>query len=161
MKIRRFALPTSLAAAAIIAAGVGIAAAQTPGPAHYKFFEQQTSFVLTSANGAILDPSQGAPQPGDRIEFTSLDYRGDHTHHAARWTATDHFICVFDSNGNPICDGQVAIDASMLVIHGTGGEGTFSIPVTGGTGNFRSARGELAVHNVGSTENSDLDITLR
>jgi hypothetical protein len=161
LRIRRYALPASLAAVALVAGGVGIAAAQASGPAHYRFFEQQTSFALTSANGATVDPSKGAPQAGDRIEFTSLDYRGDHTHHAARWTATDHFVCVFDNQGSPICDGQVAIDNSMILIHGVGGEGNFSIPVRGGTGSFRSVRGELVVHNVGNTENSDIDITLR
>ncbi|MGH3848100.1 MAG: hypothetical protein ACRDRT_00035 [Pseudonocardiaceae bacterium] len=69
-------------------------------------------------------------------------------------------MCFFAANGAPVCDGQVSIDDSMLLIHGSGGEGDFSIPVAGGTGTFVGAHGTMRVRNLPNhSENSDIDIT--
>ncbi len=110
----------------------------------YRFYEQQATF-------------QSGPTS---IEFTSLDFTGNHAHHSDRWSATDHFLCTVSGAGAVECDGQIALDSSMLLIHGPGGQGDFSVPVVAGTGAFAGARGTLHVHNLGTTENSDLTITL-
>lgn len=155
MKIRQIAMGvTALVLAFMIGARIADAASNSI-PTHYNFFEKQVSFTVTSPSGM---PAQ-QPGPGDTIEFTSLLFKGSHTSHAAQWTATDHFLCVFNAEGIPTCDGQIAMKDSMLLVHGTGGQGDLTIPVTGGTGDFRNAHGTLYVHDLPSG-NSDLVITL-
>jgi hypothetical protein len=144
MKSRLVTVAVILASIVATTVGSGVATAKASDPTHYRFFERQTSFTTSSG----------------RIEFTSLDYSGDHGHHANHWTATDHFVCAFAGSGAPVCDGQVSIGESMVLVHGAGGEGNFSIPVAGGTGTFVGVHGTMRVQNLPHhSENSDIDIT--
>jgi hypothetical protein len=151
-----------LTTAAVVLAACGT----TSAAAHAKplsFFEKNESFVYTAPGGK---PQQGLPagQPasGSTIEFTDLDYAGTEKHHQHPWTSTDHFLCTFSSN-EPTCEGQIAIGASMLIVKGKGGQGTFSIPIVAGTGSFKGDRGTLHIHDIGETANANItiDITKR
>ena len=143
------------AALALAVGGTGSAAAHTTT---LSFFEKTESFVYTPPNGKPHQgPPAGQPAPHSTIEFTDLNYAGTQTHHRSTWTSSDHFLCTFGSNG-PICQGQIAIGASMLIVEGKGGQGTFSIPIVAGTGVFRGDRGTLHVHDIGETGDANLTI---
>jgi hypothetical protein len=131
-----------LTAAAVALAAGGTASAAAPAKT-LSFFEKNESFVYTAPGGK---PERGLPagQPatGSTIEFTDLNYPGTEKHHQHPWTSTDHFLCTFGSNGTT-CEGQIAIGASMLIVKGNGGQGTFSIPIIAGTGAFKADSGTL------------------
>jgi hypothetical protein len=132
-------------AAVPLAAAAGAATvAATAAPTKLAFFEQQSSFAQTSKT----------------IEFTSLLFLGTKAHHAAKWTASDHYLCTFSTAGAPICEGQIAIGGSMLLISGPGGQGTFSIPIVGGTGRYHDAKGAERVQDLAGSSNSNLTLTL-
>ena len=151
-----------LTTAAVVLAACGAASAAAH-PKTLSFFEKSESFVYTPLGGK---PQHGLPtgQPatGSTIEFTDLNYAGTERHHQRNWTSTDHFLCTFGSNG-PTCEGQIAIGASMLIVKGKGGQGTFSIPIIGGTGAFRGDNGTLHIRDIGETANANItiDITKR
>ena len=67
------------------------------------------------------------------LDVYSLDYPGNHAHHAKRWTASTHRRCAFGT-GEPTCESHVAIGGSMLIF--TGNPGT----LTSGTGPTRGPR---------------------
>jgi hypothetical protein len=137
----------TLGAAAVplaVAASPAGAAAVATAPTKLAFFEQESSFKQTKTT----------------VEFTSLLFVGTKAHHAAKWTATDHYLCTFAADGPPTCDGELAIGGSMLLIRGTGGQGTFSIPVVGGTGKYAGAKGRELVHDLAGSSNSNLTLTL-
>ena len=149
----------SLTAAALVFAVSGTASAAAPAKT-FSFFEKNESYVYTPPGGK---PQQGLPagQPatGSTIEFTDLNYPGTEKHHQHSWRSTDHFLCTFGSNG-PTCEGQIAIGASMLIVKGKGGQGTFSIPIVAGTGAFQGDRGTLHVRDIGETDNANITIDL-
>jgi hypothetical protein len=127
-------------------------------PAVGGYFEQQTSATYTPPGSRT--PSAGPPQPGGRIELIGNLYQGDHLHHSKDLAGTDHTSCVFDSKTEPHCDAQAAFGGSMLLISSTGGDGDFDSPITGGTGRFTGATGNVHNHPVEGTDNSDLTITV-
>jgi hypothetical protein len=48
----------------------------------------------------------------------------------------------------------------MLVLRGAGGQGTFSIPVVGGTGSFLGYSGTLEVADIGTTLNANVELVI-
>ena len=133
-------------AAVPLAAAAGSAGAATTAtaPAKLAFFEQQSSFRPTAS----------------RVEFTSLLFVGTKAHHALHWTATDHYVCTLPAAEAPTCVGQIAIGGSMLLVSGHGGQGTFSIPIVGGTGHYQNAKGHELVQDLAGSSNSNLTLTL-
>jgi hypothetical protein len=129
-----------LTAAAVALAAGGTASAAAPAKT-LSFFEKNESFVYTAPGGK---PERGLPagQPatGSTIEFTDLNYPGTEKHHQHPWTSTDHFLCTFGSNGTT-CEGQIAIGASMLIVKGNGGQGTFSSRSSPGRARSRPTAG--------------------
>ena len=108
------------------------------------FFEKNSSFK----------------QSATQVEFTDYLYVGNKPHHVPAWTGTDHFLCVFSKAGVPSCAGQMALGGSMLLIQGRGGQGTFTIPVVGGTGRYLGARGAMVVADLPNSPNANLTVTL-
>jgi hypothetical protein len=100
-----------------------------------RFFSKVVSFTLTTADGTVIrKPPFPEAKPGDVLDVNSLDFRGNHRHHAARWNASEHLRCVF-STGEPDCVSHVAIGGSLLIFGGNPGT------VIDGTGRYQGATG--------------------
>ena len=134
------------------------------------YFSKFESQVFLTTTGKPFSPSEkNPPVPGDSIEGTNLDYVGNHLHHAANWTASDHELCVLDNKGNPVCHAQVAIGGSMILAqadlgHVSASTAMSTFEVTGGTGAFEGVTGTIAVVELdpsAETSNSDVTITLQ
>lgn len=104
----------------------------------------------------------GLKQTPTVIEFTDVDYVGTYARHDKTWSASDHFLCTFPSSSSdtPTCDGELAIGSSILLISGIGGQGTFSIPITGGSGNYLGAVGTVRVQDIGQGPDANLTVTI-
>jgi hypothetical protein len=138
----------------------GVAAGQTVATTrHFSFYDRDSGLVYTLADGQVAD-LEGPPAPGSQIEFTDLDYAGDMAHHVSAWAASDHFVCVFDAHDNPTCNGQVAINGSMLIVKGAGGQGDFAIPVVAGTGSFLGFTGTLKIADISDTINANIELSV-
>jgi hypothetical protein len=123
-----------LTAGALLLPGAGHAASRTQT---LRFFDKPVSMKLTHPDGtSVRRPPFPEAQPGDVLDVDSLDYRGNHRHHARRWTGSAHLRCVFGT-GEPTCESHVAIGGSLLVL--TGNPGT----VTNGTGIYQGATGRV------------------
>ena len=147
----------ALTAGTIAVASSGHPPASSDTTTVQRFFSHQVSFVFTHADGTVAEPTE-APVAGDRIEFTELAYRGNHEHHARRWTLSSHTVCTFQATGGPVCDGQAAVGRSQLILfHTTDATGTL---VTGGTGRYAGATGDVAMTQIGESNDSDFVMTL-
>ena len=123
---------------ALAAAGAGVAAA---GGGHktetLRFFDKTTLITMTTADGKVIDkPPFPDAKPGDALDVYSLDFVGNHRHHAKRWTASAHVHCVFGT-GEPDCVGHTAVGGSLLVFHG------FPGTLVAGTGRYAGASGRV------------------
>lgn len=127
------------------------------------FFSKSQTMTFSTAAGKRFSPSKAhPPAPGDEIESTDLDYVGTQLHHAARWTASDHLLCTVPAEGHPVCDAQIAMGSSMILLRGLATPATTStFVVTGGTGQFAGVTGSLVSVNLGDSPNGDLTIRLR
>lgn len=135
-------------AALMLLPGAGQAAGRTQT---LRFFDKPVSTKLIRADGTVVKRAPlPEPQPGDVLEVNSLDYRGDHAHHAKRFTASSHLRCTFGTAA-PTCESHFAIGGSMLIF--TGNPGT----VTNGTGNYEGATGRVvSAKEIGNTNNTDI-----
>jgi hypothetical protein len=105
-----------------------------------RFFSKPVSATLTTADGTVVrKPPYPDPKPGDVLDVNSLDYIGNHRHHAARWRVSDHLRCVFGT-GEPDCESNVAVGGSLLVFHGDPGT------LIDGTGRYQGATGRVLVN---------------
>ena len=86
--------------------------------------------------------------------MVSLDYAGDHAHHAKRWTASTHLRCLFRS-GAPTCESHFAIGGSLLVF--TGNPAT----LTNGTGIYQGATGRAVASKQVPGTNDASDVVAR
>jgi hypothetical protein len=167
---RRLAGTGALALAALAAAAVPALAGAAAKPAQrhggktivLRLYSVTTSFVYTTAAGKVLPQPPAKPSPGDRLELTDVDYKGNHVHHAKRVSATDHTLCIFGADGGaPTCDGQAAIGGNeLLLFHTPGGGAGGDTVVSGGTGRYAGATGTVAMTEIGDTNNSDIVVTV-
>ena len=128
------ALALLSAGALMLSPSAGNAASRTQT---LRFFDQPVSMTLTHPDGTVVTRAPfPEPQPGDRLDVDSLDYRGTHAHHAKHFSGSSHLRCVFGI-GEPTCESHVAIGGSMLIF--TGNPGT----VTDGTGIYQGATGRV------------------
>jgi hypothetical protein len=149
----RIAITGALGAVAVAAAIPALTGAQTTGGRDVtvrenvraaatrtqtlRLFDKPTSMKLTHANGTVAaNPQSVQPRPGDTLDVDSLDYRGDHSHHAKRFSASTHLRCTFGA-GPPTCESHVAIGNSMLIFTGDPGI------VSNGTGIYQGATGRV------------------
>jgi hypothetical protein len=161
--MRRNKWKAGMAVGSLALMAVGTLASSASGASsskHFSFFEKNASFLYTPPGSTTQGPPNGPPQPGSQIEFTDLNYAGTNKHHASKWSATDHFACVFSATGVPTCNGEIAIGGSMLIVRGTGGQGTFSVPVVSGTGAFMGYTGVLKIADIGTTSNANIEVTV-
>jgi hypothetical protein len=158
MALSRIRLMIASLATCGLVAGVGAlpASARTTT---LRYFSKQVYFRISNRLGQRL-PSNSKPAIGDRISFASIDYVGNHTHHAKKATASDHVDCTITSPSGGICDGQIAIGGSMIL----GEDFPFSLTsntqkviITGGTGRYGGASGTVSATSV-SKNGTDLTI---
>ena len=111
------------------------AAARKTQTLHY--FSKDVSVTVTHADGTVVrKPPFPDAEPGDVVEVNSLDYVGNHRHHARRWTASHHLRCEFET-AEPDCVSYVAIGGSLLIFEG------FPGTLTDGTGRYQGATGRV------------------
>lgn len=169
MKVRSFGYAAvSALLPALATAGIATAPAWGKTPTiTLHFWQKSESFKITDAAGRPVAPT-ARPAVGDIFVATSRDYVGNHKHHAKQWTATDHIRCVFQSlpsNGpaKAVCDGQVAVGGSMLLaehVTASVSQNSTSVPITGGTGQFRGYHGTASSTTISQTAN-DFTIVVR
>jgi hypothetical protein len=139
-------------AAAGLAAAVACAVALSPAPGQassttktLKFYDKPVALSLTTAGGKVITQQPfPEPKPGDVLDVYSLDFKGDHLHHASRWSMSTHLQCVF-GKGEPDCVSHVADGGSLLIFKGNPGT------LIGGTGRYQNATGKV----ISSTEVAD------
>jgi hypothetical protein len=140
----------ALLCALALSPSTGHAAARTQT---LRIFSKEVSFTFTRADGTVSHrPPMSAPKAGDVLEIDSLDYVGNHRHHAKRWTISDHLHCVFQANAQPVCDGEAAVGGSLLLFHAS--------RLVGGTGRYEGATGNVVSHDVTGGTDSVVKIHL-
>ena len=114
-------------------------------------YDAPEKVVLTGPNGKVITDPSKQPSPGDLLDVYSLEYVGNHAHHAAHSSMSAHLLCAF-GKGEPTCESDIAIGGSLLVFHGN--------TLVGGTGPYAGATGRvLSNKTIGNT--SDADIVAR
>ena len=142
----------ALATALVLWPGAGQAASRTQT---LRFFDKPVSIKLTHADGTVVDHAPyPEAQPGDTLDVNSLDYRGDHAHHAKQFAGSGHLRCVF-TTGAPTCESHVAVGGSLLVF--TGNPGT----LTNGTGIYEGATCRVISSKEVAGQNDASDIVAR
>jgi hypothetical protein len=116
-------------------------------------FDKPVATTLTRANGSVISREPyPQPQSGDTLDVYSLDYVGNHAHHASRWTLSTHLRCTFQQ-GPPVCVSNIASGSSLLVVDGD--------KLVGGTGRYRGATGRVLSNKQVSERANTSDVVLR
>ena len=102
-----------------------------------RYFSQDMPPTVTRPDGTVITKPPFQPQAGDVLDVNSLLFRGNHRHHARRWTASGHVRCTFTTAPEPDCESNTAIDGSLLVFRGNPGT------LVNGTGRFQGASGRV------------------
>ncbi len=145
-------LAVSAASAFLLLPAAGDAASSTQT---LRFFDKPVSIKLIRADGTVIARAPyPEPRPGDTLDVVSLDYAGNHAHHAQRWIGSAHLRCLFRS-GAPTCESHIAIGGSLLVF--TGNPGT----LTNGTGIYHGATGRVISSKEVPGTNDASDIVAR
>ena len=157
MNIHKRALAAG-AVAAIIGAGAAVPAITGARATSHKtqtlhFFDKPVTMSLTTSSGKVIShPPYPQPQAGDVLNVYSLDYPGNHTHHASHWTMSTHLSCRF-AQGPPTCISNVAVDSSLLVFDGN--------KLVGATGAYQGATGRVLSNKTIPNTNNQSDIVVR
>jgi hypothetical protein len=159
--------------AVLVVTGTALALALTASPARARtatlhLFSRRTSSTFLTPQGKPLPPNT-PPAAGDVTDSTDVDYVGSHQHHAKAPAGSDHLRCTIISfaaaGARGVCDGQIAIGGSMLLVnHETvalSDSATLVFQINGGTGIYRHAHGKIITTNIGNTGNSDFEIKIR
>jgi hypothetical protein len=99
-----------------------------------RVFDKPVAITLTNQNGTVSRNPTGAPEPGDVLDVYSLDFAGNHQHHAKNWSMSTHLECKFGV-GKPDCVSHVAVGNSLLIFDGN--------KLVGGTGRYLGATGRV------------------
>jgi hypothetical protein len=159
------ALAAALGTSLILGAGIsGAAPVGSSKGGVLRFYSKQVSFTYTTAGGKQLTNPPNTATPGDVVQFTDLDYVGNHSHHAKSWTISDHGLCIFITPSEGNCYVQVAVDGSMILAQGPlNMSNSPSFTVVGGSGAYMGITGTVATHNLdpnSPTSPSDVVITM-
>ena len=131
--------------------GAGQAAGKTET---LRFFDKPVSTVVTTADGKVIRHAPyPEPKPGDVLDVYALDYVGEHRHHAARATASEHLRCTFGDAGPPDCESHVAIGGSLLIFHGD--------KLVAGTGRYQGATGRVLSNKTVDEQSNTSDVVAR
>ncbi len=151
----RTAAVLAVACGTLIAASAGSASART---ITVHFFTKQVYSNFTGPNGQTLPPN-APPTIGDRLAFANDNYAGNHKHHSKRPVASEHIDCVVNSPITAICDASLALGGAMLFSDNwtlnTAMQGPPPVvKLTGGTNQYRHARGTVHLKPVGKSGNN-------
>jgi hypothetical protein len=148
---------------AVVAPPVSAAAGSS---ATLHFYSVTQSLTATSATGQPVDPTS-LFAVGDHFDGTDLLYTGQHQRHAQNFSGSDHLQCVVVVASTvaerQTCTEQFAFGSAMLLatnVTVTFNGGTGTIPITGGTGRFKNARGTLVSTPVADSNNFDNTFTI-
>ena len=163
--------PVALAAIGVCALVATTASASADGaasPAHkhagktvtMRYYSVIASFIYRNADGTVAAHPPQKPEAGGQLEIIENAYTGTHKSHSKKIVATSHTICVFTSaKPEPSCDGQSAVGGNQLLLfHTPAGSGTV---VVGGSGRYLGATGKATATQIGSTNNSDIVVTVQ
>ncbi len=130
------------------------------------FYSATQSLTATSATGQPVGPTD-LFAVGTHFDGTDLLYTGDHQRHAASFSGSDHLQCVVTVASTvadrQTCTEQFALGSAMLLatnVTVTFNGRTGTIPINGGTGRFKNARGTLVSTPVADSNNFDNTLTL-
>jgi len=153
--------PGPLIALALLAALLAALAVSPAGAAGGRktqtlhVFSKDVSFTMTTADGTVIrKPPFPDAKPGDVLDVDSLDFVGNHRHHAKRWSMSQHLRCVFGT-GEPNCESQIAIGGSLLIFGGNPGT------VIDGTGRYQGATGRVLSNKTIDEKSNTSDIVAR
>jgi hypothetical protein len=139
--------------------GESAGASSAPTPLHY--FQKESVLTFTNASDTVI---QGYPPVGGHVVEDDVDYVGNHAHHAAQPTMTDHLFCtVVMAPATATCSFEFATGDSLLYSDGISvnlAASAGTIPLSGGTGKFVGDSGSAASSPVGNSNNSDIVLTL-
>jgi hypothetical protein len=125
-------------AIAVVAASVfALTGAQASGgkTQTLRIFDKPVATMLTDTNGKVTNrPPYPQPKPGDVLDVYSLDYKGNHLHHAKHWSMSAHLRCTFGA-GQPDCESHIATGGSLLIFQGN--------KLEAGTGDYQGATGRV------------------
>ena len=150
---------SALPLAALALGGGAADASSAPTPLQY--FQKESVLTFTNASGTVI---QGYPPVGGHVLEDDNDYVGNHTHHAAHPTMTDHLFCtVVTAPATATCSFEFATADSLLYADGITvnlASSVGTIPLSGGTGRFAGDSGSAASTPVGNSNNGDIVLTL-
>jgi hypothetical protein len=129
-------------------AGVAGAATEGSGARVLPYYLQNQSHEYLTPAGKPFTPSASHPiKPGDQIERTDLLFAGTSASHAATWSATDHQLCVFNAQGDAVCQAQIAVDGSLILTEVTQSRPKTTIreKVVGGAGAYAGVTGKAVI----------------
>lgn len=120
--------------------------------------------VSTGAFGPTSQPLNDRAQPaaGDYIVSIGTDYSGTHNRHSKKPVGSSNLVCNLTSTTSGFCDGVIEVGSSMLLVDHVNLSLTGNAPlkVTGGTGQYRGARGTITASGVGNTDNNDFTVKI-
>jgi hypothetical protein len=169
--IRRNRFIACLAALGL-SASVGIALVANPVSAaggatttlHYYSVTQ--SLTATSATGQPVGQTDVFPV-GTHFDGTDLLYAGQHQRHTQSFSGSDHLQCVVNVASTvadrQTCTEQFAFGSAMLLatnVTVTFNGRTGTIPINGGTGKYKNARGTLVSTPIANSNNYDNTFSL-
>jgi hypothetical protein len=143
------------AAAALIALALWPGAGQAAGKTQtLRIFDKPVSITLTHADGTVLrkQPLPGA-KAGDVLDIYALAYVGNHRHHEARASMSEHLRCTFGDAGPPDCESHVAVGGSLLVFRGD--------KLVAGTGRYQGATGRVLSNKTIDEQSNASDIVVK
>ena len=165
---RRLAALAAIGVCALVATTGPASAGGTASPAHkqagktvtMRFYSVIASFVYRNADGTVAPHPPQKPEAGGQLEIIENAYTGTHKSHSKKIMATTHTVCVFSSaKPEPSCDGQSAVGGNQLLLFRTpAGSGTV---VVGGSGRYLGATGKATATQIGTTNNSDVVVTVQ
>jgi len=150
--------------------GIGLAAppvsAAGSATTTLHFYSVTQSLTATSATGQPVGPT-ALFSVGDHFDGTDLLYAGNHQRHAGGFSGSDHLACVVTVASTvaerQTCSEQFAIGSAMLLatnVTVTFNGRTGTIPINGGTGRYKNARGTLVSTPIADSNNFDNTFSL-
>jgi hypothetical protein len=162
----RVALVASLGLFAVVGSGFVAIPARAAQTTTLSFYSVEQTYKPTNAAGQPITDPNATLMAGDHYVSTDRLYVGDHKHHASRSTASDRFGCMVVSATTQTCSIQTTLGGSLLLSNDVTLPNVASpttpvvVPINGGTGKYKNARGTLASTGLANFKFADEVITL-
>ena len=165
MTVKRAVKPRALLASiVVVAVGAGWfgVAAATDGPGDRSNERRTLTFVDETTAATLVDFNKnGAPDPGDTFvfheQYVTAEIMVEYNDSTCTVGFEDNYLChvvvVVVGRGQVVVDGSVMAPGGVFPVD-------FDLPVTGGSGDFATARGYARVHHVSDTVSRDTIVLL-